>query len=229
MYLTAVKDKVVTAASGSMLPPLCQILKNLCYNPTCCTIYKGLLQTNTVSALATILIMVGLFNIGLGPGRTSEHPDDFANLGAAYWLGGVNIVAGVTALFADRFPCFCLVGFAVLVNILGSMVGIAGIAMYAIDLGDVSVARLCDRSAHWFYFVRSNPDRCRYVAYILQRMLTAMDVTMIVLAVLQLCVSISFVALGIMALLGRRKDEDDEDVEIYQPVLKEVVMTSPGA
>ena len=61
MYLTAVKEKVATVASGSMLPPLCQILKDLCYNPTCCTVYKGLLQTNTVSALAVREIKMNLF------------------------------------------------------------------------------------------------------------------------------------------------------------------------
>lgn len=33
--------------------------------------------------------MIGLFNIGLGLGRTSTYPGDFASLGAAYWLGGV--------------------------------------------------------------------------------------------------------------------------------------------
>lgn len=33
--------------------------------------------------------MVGLFNIGLGPGRTSTHPGDLTSLGAPYWLGAV--------------------------------------------------------------------------------------------------------------------------------------------
>lgn len=37
----------------------------------------------------TIQIMVGLFNIGLGPGRTSTHPGDLTGLGAAYWLAAV--------------------------------------------------------------------------------------------------------------------------------------------
>lgn len=39
--------------------------------------------------LQMIQIMVGLFNIGLGPGRTSTHPGDLTSLGAAYWLGAV--------------------------------------------------------------------------------------------------------------------------------------------
>lgn len=33
--------------------------------------------------------MVGVFNIGLGPGRTSTGSGDVASLGAAYWLGAV--------------------------------------------------------------------------------------------------------------------------------------------
>lgn len=39
--------------------------------------------------LQTIQIMVGVFNIGLGPGRTSTSPGDLTSLGAAYWLGAV--------------------------------------------------------------------------------------------------------------------------------------------
>lgn len=33
--------------------------------------------------------MVGVFNIGLGPGRTSTGSGDLTSLGAAYWLGAV--------------------------------------------------------------------------------------------------------------------------------------------
>ena len=45
------------------------------------------------------MIMVGLFNIGLGPGRMSYHPEDFTNLHAAYWLGGV--VSDIVVLILD--------------------------------------------------------------------------------------------------------------------------------
>lgn len=37
----------------------------------------------------TIQILIGLFNIGLGPGRTNMQPDNLPYLGAAYWLGAV--------------------------------------------------------------------------------------------------------------------------------------------
>ena len=46
------------------------------------------------------MIMVGLFNIGLGPGRMSYHPEDLTHLRAAYWLGGV--VNDIVVLISDR-------------------------------------------------------------------------------------------------------------------------------
>lgn len=44
---------------------------------------------STVQSFQTIQIMVGLFNIGLGSGRTSTYPGDVSSLGAAYWIGAV--------------------------------------------------------------------------------------------------------------------------------------------
>lgn len=56
MSITVVKDKgvtVVTVASDrkSVLPPLCQILRSLCYSPVCCSVYKELMQPDVVSSL----------------------------------------------------------------------------------------------------------------------------------------------------------------------------------
>ncbi|XP_076592274.1 uncharacterized protein LOC143324001 isoform X2 [Chaetodon auriga] len=231
MSITVVKNKgltVVTVASDSqsMLPPLCQILKSLCYSPVCCSVYEGLLQTNVVSALGTIQIMVGLFNIGLGPGRISFHPEDFAHLGVAYWLGGVFIAVGLVSILAGRFPSLCLVGFTVFMNIIGAIFSVIGIVMYAIDLADGSVMNICDWSR---MKGRSYDDNCRYVAHDYQRLLTGMDITMIVLAALLLCVCISLAVLGIKAVHNRRRVKGSGDVENYQPVLTEDLLTSPGA
>lgn len=231
MAVNVVKDKgmtviTVTSDSQSMFPPLCQIIKSLCYSPVCCSVHKGLMQTSVVSALGAVQIMVGLFNIGVGPGRTSHHPEDFAHLGVAYWLGGVFIAAGLMSVLAGRFPSYCSVCFAVFLNIVGSVFAIVGIVMYAIDLGDVSFQSMCDWSS---YRSRSYDDNCRYVAFYAQRMLTAMDINMIILAALHLCVSISFAVLGIKALNRKKAEQVDEEVKIYQPVPTKVLMTSPGA
>lgn len=52
MTVTVAKDKKVTVVnmksdSKSVFPPLCQILGALWYSPVCCTVHKGLMQTNS--------------------------------------------------------------------------------------------------------------------------------------------------------------------------------------
>lgn len=232
MSVSVVKDKgvtVITVASDSksVLPPLCHILKALCYSRVCCSVYQGLMQTSVVSALGAVQIMVGLFNLGVGPGRISLHPDDFARLGVAYWLGGVFIAVGVMSVLAGRFPAPLSVCSATFLNIVGAIFAIVGIVMYAIDMGDVSFARMCDWGN---YGSRSFDDNCGFVAHYAQRMVTAMDITMIILVTLQLCVCISLAVLGIQAMVNRKKVQQvDTDVEIYQPVPIKDPMTSPGA
>ncbi|KAM3614725.1 uncharacterized protein V6R79_018508 [Siganus canaliculatus] len=167
MSVSVVKDKgvtviTVTSDTDSMLPPVCQVFKGLCYSPMLCSVKKGLMQSNAVSALAAVQIMVGLFNIGLAPGRISHHPGDFAHLGVAYWLGGVFVFTGVVSVFADQFSSLCLVGFAAFVNIVGAILSIVGIVMYAVDLGDHSIENMCD----WGDERRYRDDNCRFVAYV---------------------------------------------------------------
>ncbi|XP_008286910.1 uncharacterized protein LOC103362362 [Stegastes partitus] len=222
MSIAVAKQKaasVVTMATEAkrMLPPLCQILKALCCSPECCSVNGRLMPSSVIGAFGAVQIMVGLFNIGLGPGRTSMHPEDFTDLKAAYWLGAVYIAAGSVSVFADRFPSRCLVGFAVFMNIAGSIFAVVGVVLYAIDLGEPPLSTWCDQNLY--------DENCRMLAHYAQRLMIGMDVTLIILSCLQLCVCIGFSVLGINALLGRGKDVADG--ENYQPVLKEV--TSPGA
>ncbi|KAF7658298.1 hypothetical protein LDENG_00014410, partial [Lucifuga dentata] len=183
MSSTVSKTKVVTvitiAPDKNMLPPLCRLLWELCCGPVCCSFCQGLLHTSVTAALGTIQIMVGVFNIGLGFGRTSTHPGDLANLGAAYWLGAVFIVAGIMCILAGQLNSRCLVGFTVFMNMSASIFAVTGIVLYAIDLSDASIRWMCE----WM----AGANDCKYVASITQRLLTSMDVTMIILAVLQLC------------------------------------------
>ncbi|TKS82505.1 High affinity immunoglobulin epsilon receptor subunit beta [Collichthys lucidus] len=216
MSITADKNKskgvtVITVApdSESMFPPL------NCPRGGC----------DVVSSLGTLQIMVGLFNIGLGPGRTSFHPEDFANLGAAYWLGGVFILNGIISLLANSYPSRDLRCFALFMNIIASIIAAVGIALYAVDLDSPSLSWLCDSSSSsdWYY---GSSDDCKHVAHYLERLITGMDITMIVMTGLQLLASVTFT----VRFCGRMKDEQgDEDAEIQKPLLKEVFMTSPGA
>ncbi|XP_049438898.1 high affinity immunoglobulin epsilon receptor subunit beta-like isoform X1 [Epinephelus fuscoguttatus] len=233
MSITVIRNKEVTvvtvaADEKSMLPPLCQIMKSLCYSPMCCSVNKALMQTTTVSALGTISIVVGLLNLVLG--QTSQRPDDFSSMGAAYWLGGVFVLAGIMSLLADHLPAIFLVVLAVLVNIIGSAFAIFGIVVYALDMANTTVDRLCD----WLYQYATvnipNQDNCQYVAQHFQRLVVAIDASMIFLTVLQLLACINVTVLGIRTLFYLREEEQGGRAdEPDQPLLKEVLMTSPGA
>uniref|UniRef100_A0A3Q0SHM5 Uncharacterized protein n=1 Tax=Amphilophus citrinellus TaxID=61819 RepID=A0A3Q0SHM5_AMPCI len=163
-------------------------------------------------------ILVGLFNIGLGPGRTSTHPGDFTSLGAAYWLGAVFIVSGIVSILAGQLPSSCLLGFAVFTNIAGGIFAVTAIVLYGIDLRDASLLWICDRSG---------VDACVCAPFsIHQRLLKSLDVTLIALALLQLAVNIRFAVWGIRALC----QQGDRDPEEQLPkVMDEVILINPRA
>lgn len=228
MSIAVVKDKEATVVTDirSMFPPLCQILRTVFCSPVQNSfVTRGPMQSCTVGALGTIEIMVGLFNIGLGPGRTRTHPEDLTDLSAAYWLGGMFIAVGVMSLLANWCPTGDLVCFAVFMNIVGAIFAIIAIVLYGLDLRDAYIGWMCDRS--WPRADVPN-DNCMYVAYFAERLQTGMDVSLIVLAVLQLSVCITLAVLGIRALSYRTKDQGVRDVEIYEPVMKNIHMLSPG-
>ncbi|XP_073342080.1 uncharacterized protein [Pagrus major] len=217
----------VAADSTSMFPPLSRILKAVCFSPSRCSVYQGLMDTNIVPALGTIQIMVGLFNIGLGPGRTSTISGDLASLGAAYWLGAVFIVTGIMSIVAGQFPSSSLVGFTVFMNISGAIFAITAVALYFIDLSNASLLWMCDQSRNDADYYE---DNCINVALYAQTLLTSMDTTMIAMAAIQLAVSIRVAYLGIKALTsGMTKEEGCKDVEGQRPQLKEVLLMNPGA
>lgn len=53
----------------------------------CCS--KRDTDSEVLDLFQAVQIMMGVINIGVGLGRTSTRPGDFASLGAAYWLGSV--------------------------------------------------------------------------------------------------------------------------------------------
>ncbi|KAM8825924.1 membrane-spanning 4-domains subfamily A member 4A-like [Synchiropus picturatus] len=161
-----------------MFPTQTQIkVPTKCWRLTCVTAVLGVIQ-----------IMVGLINVGLGPGRTSTRPKDLASIGALYWLGAVFIITGVMSLLAGQCPSPCLVRFTVFMNVMAAILAITGVVLYSVDLAHASLLWMCDLST-----TERVGENCRKVAFFAQRLVTSMDVLLILLAVLQLCVSISLV------------------------------------
>ncbi|KAM4581546.1 membrane-spanning 4-domains subfamily A member 12-like [Odontesthes bonariensis] len=181
----------------------------------CCSVNKATTGSSVIRALGTVQIMVGVFNVGLGPERTGTYP---------YWLGALFIAAGVVSVLADMFPLVCSRAFAAFVNIVGSIFSIVGIVLYALHLANFSVIWMCGNNA-----AHNTDKNCTYVAYLAQKLLRGVDITLIILAVLQLCVCISLAVFSVRALCNRGRDEGVREAEIYQPLVKEVIITSPEA
>ncbi|XP_056299703.1 uncharacterized protein LOC130212633 isoform X2 [Pseudoliparis swirei] len=96
----------------SVLPPLCQILKGLCYSPVCCSVSQHLktVQRKAQSALGAMHIMVGLLNIGLGVILLCSH-------GGSWWIGALNILFGIVGVLSEKWPSPCLVIANVILNV----------------------------------------------------------------------------------------------------------------
>uniref|UniRef100_A0A3P9IEE1 Uncharacterized protein n=1 Tax=Oryzias latipes TaxID=8090 RepID=A0A3P9IEE1_ORYLA len=173
--------------------------------PSLCCIQKSVqLQIFAPAVIGAVQIMMGVINIGVGLGRTSTRPGDFASLGAAYWLGSVFTVTGIFSLLAGRCPSCCLMGFAVSMNIICAIFAVAGIVLYALDLGDASLLWMCERR---MVQADLHQDNCREVALLAQHLLTSVDVLFTILAVLLLLFCICFAVLGIGSLMGQMKEK----------------------
>nr|XP_057909339.1 uncharacterized protein LOC131105341 isoform X1 [Doryrhamphus excisus]XP_057909340.1 uncharacterized protein LOC131105341 isoform X1 [Doryrhamphus excisus] len=179
--------------------------------------------------LGTVEILVGMFNIGLGPGRVWHEPLDLASLGAAYWLGAVVrslrslcpglpeatfemnflqfVIAGILSVLAGQCPSHCLVGFAVFINIISAILAIVGIVLYGVDTGKLS--------RH--FFCKFGTYTCGDGDNFATRLMRSMDVMLIILASLQLCVSISMIVLAVKALVVGKRNKLEEDVEEFPP------------
>nr|XP_057909341.1 uncharacterized protein LOC131105341 isoform X2 [Doryrhamphus excisus] len=157
--------------------------------------------------LGTVEILVGMFNIGLGPGRVWHEPLDLASLGAAYWLGAVFVIAGILSVLAGQCPSHCLVGFAVFINIISAILAIVGIVLYGVDTGKLS--------RH--FFCKFGTYTCGDGDNFATRLMRSMDVMLIILASLQLCVSISMIVLAVKALVVGKRNKLEEDVEEFPP------------
>lgn len=182
-----------------------------CNSPVWCLLLGGSAPTTTISTLGAVQIMVGLFNVGLADTHTSHAASSLASVGVGIWLGALFLASGILSVSASRFPFSCLVGFAVFVNIVGSIFAIVGIVLYAIHLGTVNMS--------WRCYGPDGNYSCYYLAAVAQNLMTAADITLIIMAVLQLCVSITVTVLSVTTLLRKRTEHFGEDVDVLEPLL----------
>ncbi|KAL3980175.1 solute carrier family 15, member 5 [Sarotherodon galilaeus] len=234
----------LTSDPDSPWPPLCQILKNLCYSPVCCTVSQRLRSLNRTSqtVLGTLQIMIGLLNIGLGlilliAGTNPWWLVDYT--GFPYWLGALFIVFGIMCIVSEKYPSPCLVILTVTLNLAGVAFAITAIVLYSIHLANIYLwwGSQCDNdyNPYWYRMhtttvVTPSPEemtikeRCLEGQAVVMMLLRSISVVLIVLSVLELCITISSSILGIKSLRRKNKgkNESTDDSESTKPLLEEV-------
>ncbi|XP_030605761.1 high affinity immunoglobulin epsilon receptor subunit beta-like [Archocentrus centrarchus] len=227
----------LTSDPDSAWPPLCQIFKNLCYSPVCCTVSQHLrkIQRASQTVLGTLQIIVGLLNIGLAAILLSTHSQlwQMEFTGFPFWLGGLFIMFGIVSILSERFPSPCLVVVNVILNLVGVAFAITAIVLYSISVADIYMWGMCERNDYW-YDRHTTPSpsveeailqrKCLEGKAMLLMLMRGMHAVLIVLSVLELCVVISSVVLGIKSLRSKEKGQNKstDDPELYSPLLQEV-------
>ncbi|XP_042077228.1 membrane-spanning 4-domains subfamily A member 8 isoform X1 [Haplochromis burtoni] len=204
----------LTSDPNSPWPPLCQILKNLCSSPVCCKVSQHLRRLKRPSeiVLGTLQIMIGLLNVVLGSILISQHDGSWTMSYTGYpcWMGGLFIMFGIVSILSDKYPSPCLVIVNVILNLTGVAFAIAAIVLYSISVSNL----------YW-------PEMC-YECYggktVIMMLYRSIIAVLIVLSVLELCVTISSVVLGIKSLKSKEKGQtkSTDDPELYKPLLEEV-------
>ncbi|KAM9783186.1 membrane-spanning 4-domains subfamily A member 8-like [Neosynchiropus ocellatus] len=196
----------VAADPNSSVPPICQILKNLCCSPVCCSVSESLrrLQGGSLSALGALQILVGLLNIGLGTILICTGGGSWWQMDATgfpYWLGGLFILFGIFCILSERFPSPCLVTITVILNLCGIAFAITAVVLYSINIAHIGFWWICRDHDYW-------DDRSENMA------VQGINSLLIILSALQLCLSISSSVLGIKAL--RKRQDPVEKVNMGQ-------------
>ncbi|XP_020500131.2 membrane-spanning 4-domains subfamily A member 6C [Labrus bergylta] len=233
----------LTSDPQSVLPPICQILKGLCYNPICCSVSQHLkkLQGSSQSVLGALQIMIGLLNIGLAAilcsGSGSRWQMDESKF--PFWMGGLFILFGVVSIVSEKRPSPCLVILNVILNLSGVVFSIAAIVLYSINIAHIWLWWMCENHHYYDYDYNRHtsttlsPDqtKCLEAKEITLMLLRSINAVLIVLSVLEFCVVISSAVLGIKALCfiqKREKNKSPEDPQLYKPLLEEVT-SNPAA
>ncbi|KAE8289175.1 hypothetical protein D5F01_LYC13055 [Larimichthys crocea] len=190
----------LTTDPQSSCPPLCQILKGLCYSPVCFSVSQHLkrVQKSSQSVLGALHIMAGLLNIGLGAIL-------FSGDGIYWWMRNIGL----------PFWSGALVILSVILNLAGVAFAITAIVLYSNSMTYTGLWWMCDdyRYSGYKYSISSSGHHER-------EMLGGQSTD----SVLELCVSISSAVLGIKALRSSEKKENKstDDPESCKPLLEDV-------
>uniref|UniRef100_A0A9J7XAX1 Uncharacterized protein n=1 Tax=Cyprinus carpio carpio TaxID=630221 RepID=A0A9J7XAX1_CYPCA len=233
MSLTMSHDEdltVVTVISNpkSRWPVLCQILGFLCSSPMCSAsqYMRGKLM-HIHTALGIMQIIFSVINIAaenLFSWVRSYSIYTFSQ--GPFWLSGVFLAVGIVCILQAMFPSTFLLAIIMILNVVSTALAITAVVLYSKDLAveNNTATQFCN-SYVYFSQIEDLPfttQKQRTKICLDSMMLGGLDIIIILLSVLQLCVTISFCVLTGKALC--KKDEDAksvEDPELHKPLLED--------
>ncbi|XP_023657284.2 transmembrane protein 176B-like [Paramormyrops kingsleyae] len=143
----------VKSNTKSKVPLMFQLLAAICCSPVC-SVSQGLhrLLGTAQSALGTVQILLGLFNIGLGAVITTGsyfYYGPLVSTNAPYWIGAIFIVAGIMCILTERFPSQCLVFLNACMSFVCGAIAVTAIVLYSLDLANgAGVPVICEENGY---------------------------------------------------------------------------------
>ncbi|ROL41438.1 hypothetical protein DPX16_6836 [Anabarilius grahami] len=136
------------------------------------------------------------------------------------------LVAGIVTILGAKFPSPCLLVIAMILNIVSGALAIAAVVLYSVDLAKGTYL-YCNTDYYSSYDYPATPspadmsrtEICMQYKHLILMIVGGLEIMIIVLSVLQLCVTISFCVLTGKALC--KKDEDAKDPELYKQLLED--------
>lgn len=234
----------VTPNPKSRCPLLCQLLGTLCCSASCTV--SGIMKQELSSShtvIGALQILVGVMNLGFGGFIRGLYMYsvlwDFC-----FGLGAVYIAAGILCILVAKFPSQCLIGFSVLLNVVNIAMAITATVFYSMDLSELLRFTTCEITRdsydygygyrYPYYTTTTVPttmndrlENCESYKYMLMIMYGGLDIMMILLGILELCLTISSCVLSLKSLCKKNEAEETEDPELQKPLLEEVI-SSPA-
>ncbi|KAM6995273.1 uncharacterized protein LKV04_007497 [Tautogolabrus adspersus] len=237
----------LTVDPQSSCPPICQILKGLCYSPVCCTVSQHLkrIQGATQSMLGAVQIMTGLLTIGLGLILLGSRIYPWWRTDPTMyqlWSGGLFIFLGAMCILSEKCPSRCLVVLNVILNLAGVAFAITTIVLSTINFSLLLLWEGgCNPNVYYSdydygYRQYNRPSlmspehklKCLEGQAVLLMLLRSINAVLIVLSVLELCAVISSAVLGIKALRSSEKtDNKSPDDPEHKQLLEELFSNPP--
>ncbi|XP_028326660.1 uncharacterized protein LOC114478062 [Gouania willdenowi] len=203
-------------------PRLHQTMKALCCPASLCS-SSPRLKVASLSVLGTLQMMVALISISLtlivfdfGGPDIWWYRNKF-NLAFPFWVGSLFLLCSVVCIVASQVSSPLCVCTNLFLQLTGVCFGIVSLVISTINMTQFNLSWFCDDQHNNFYrwkFDQMNSSspydtlmkKCLEAKELLQVLLWSINAMLIVLALLQLCVSISSTSLTFKALTYNKKE-----------------------